>query len=353
MTGAKKRPRALVLTFGPAHERPWWWKHLDFDKGGCEVDYQRISIGSRRSHQVSALHMLALAASMVPFMLKARSRYDYVLTFECDVTTFIVSLLQTLTFSRRPRHVVLQFIMREKRRDLVSRLKYLFMKLCFSSVHKAVCSSVSEAEYYREVFAWNPSKACFAPMHTDPGLQARRSVDTEKKYIVAAGRTFRDYDTLVSALSGTDIRAVIVASPQCMPGRELPENVSVLYDIDGERLRGLIAECAMMVLPLKDRRISTGQSVMLEAMAMGKAVIATRTSGTVDYIEDRVNGVLVEPGNPEMLREEIKRLYQDPHLRKVLGENAMKAVEERYLPQHYYENVARILGKSSPPERRG
>lgn len=335
----------MIITYGPAHERPWWWRHLKFDRKGCNVDYRRISMGTMKSSQISTFRLLILSAMMTPFLLKARRKYDYVFTFECDITTFIISLFQTLTLSRRPRHVVLQFIMREKRRDLGSRLKYLFMRLCFSSVYRVVCSSASEADYYREAFGWDSAKAAFTPMHTDPAFlePSENTSGSRDSYIIAAGRTFRDYETLISAVAGLDIRTIIVASQQNIPAKQLPGNVSVFYDISYAKLQELITGCEVMVLPLEDRCISTGQSVMLQAMAAGKAVIATRTSGTIDYIQDMENGVLVEPKNPEKLRAAISALLESPELRRRLGSNARKAVQTKYLPEHYYEGVSKII----------
>ena len=61
---------------------------------------------------------------------------------------------------------------------------------------------------------------------------------------------------------------------------------------------------------------------VLEAMWLGKAVIATRVAGTVEQIEDGVNGLLVEPGNAAELARAIKRLVDDPALRDEMGRSA-------------------------------
>jgi glycosyltransferase involved in cell wall biosynthesis len=70
--------------------------------------------------------------------------------------------------------------------------------------------------------------------------------------------------------------------------------------------------------------------VLLEAMAAGLPVIATRVSGTEDVIEDGRNGLLAPPEEPEELLRVLLRLSGDPVMAARLGAEARKTVEERY-----------------------
>ena len=69
---------------------------------------------------------------------------------------------------------------------------------------------------------------------------------------------------------------------------------------------------------------------LLEAMAAGKAVIATRVNGSKEVIEHEKNGLLIEPRCPQLLADAIVRLEQDKTLKKTVGENARKMVFEEY-----------------------
>lgn len=69
---------------------------------------------------------------------------------------------------------------------------------------------------------------------------------------------------------------------------------------------------------------------LLEAMAMGKAVVATAIDGTREAVESEVNGLLIEPGAPAQLTEAIARLAADPALRQRLGHQAYCTVQERF-----------------------
>jgi glycosyltransferase involved in cell wall biosynthesis len=61
---------------------------------------------------------------------------------------------------------------------------------------------------------------------------------------------------------------------------------------------------------------------VLEAMAAGKPVVATRVGGIPDLVEDGVHGLLVPPRDPSALALALARLLRDPEARSELGRNA-------------------------------
>ncbi len=86
----------------------------------------------------------------------------------------------------------------------------------------------------------------------------------------------------------------------------------------------LMANCSVLILPsLRNEGLP---NVLLEAMAAGRAVIATRHAGIPDLISDDVNGALVLPGDVAALAAAITRLCADVDLRARLGAGARAAV---------------------------
>jgi len=69
---------------------------------------------------------------------------------------------------------------------------------------------------------------------------------------------------------------------------------------------------------------------IIEAMAAGKGVVATRVGGVPDVVEDGVTGLLVPPKDPVALSEAILQLLKDDDLRKRLGEQARASVFPKY-----------------------
>ena len=87
----------------------------------------------------------------------------------------------------------------------------------------------------------------------------------------------------------------------------------------------VLAEMDVVVHPSLAEGFPT---VVLEAMALGKAVVATRVgelrSNTV--IEDGTDGFLVEPGSPRQIADKLARLLADPALRERMGQLAQAKV---------------------------
>jgi len=70
--------------------------------------------------------------------------------------------------------------------------------------------------------------------------------------------------------------------------------------------------------------------VVVEAMAAGVPVVATKVGGVVDIIEDGKNGVLVPPADPKSMADAIMRIFNDPQLARAMAENAYVQVKEKY-----------------------
>jgi glycosyltransferase involved in cell wall biosynthesis len=70
--------------------------------------------------------------------------------------------------------------------------------------------------------------------------------------------------------------------------------------------------------------------VVVEGMAAGKPVIASRAGGVVEIIEDGFSGLLIEPGNAEELAAALQRVLADPELASRLGRLGRRRVENRF-----------------------
>ena len=177
-------------------------------------------------------------------------------------------------------------------------------------------------------------KLALIPFHADDRFYRPLATPVNPNQICAAGLEWRDYPTLIEAVANMPELAVklAAASPWSKhedetAGRALPPNVDARrYDYNG--LRALYAESSFVVVPLRETDFQAGVTTILEAMAMGKAVIATRTTGQTDVITDGENGLVVAPGDVAGWRRAIARLRGDDALRERLGRSARRWVEE-------------------------
>ncbi|HFC97728.1 MAG TPA: glycosyltransferase family 1 protein [Thermosulfurimonas dismutans] len=82
--------------------------------------------------------------------------------------------------------------------------------------------------------------------------------------------------------------------------------------------------------------------VLLEAMLLGKPVIAARIPGPSELVKDGETGFLVEPRQPEALARAIMKLLQDRELAQTMGEKGRKRVEQFDI-RHYVSGVSRVF----------
>lgn len=91
---------------------------------------------------------------------------------------------------------------------------------------------------------------------------------------------------------------------------------------------------------------------LIEAMAAGKPVVATRVGGVPDLVEDMVTGLLVPPGDREALARALLVLVNDPALRARLGERARSAVYPRFDIRTLVSNLERLYAGLAAGESR-
>jgi len=82
--------------------------------------------------------------------------------------------------------------------------------------------------------------------------------------------------------------------------------------------------------------------VIIEAMALGKPVVATRLDGPTEIITDGVDGLLVSPGNVTELARALQRLIDDPQLRASLGRAGRLRAESYAVPRFVLEVTASL-----------
>jgi glycosyltransferase involved in cell wall biosynthesis len=92
-------------------------------------------------------------------------------------------------------------------------------------------------------------------------------------------------------------------------------------------------------------------NALLEAMAAGKAIVATTVGGNVEAISEGVTGLLVPAEDAAALERAMTRLLGDRQIAREMGERARRYVHERYemnaMVRSYESVYARLLAARS------
>ena len=98
--------------------------------------------------------------------------------------------------------------------------------------------------------------------------------------------------------------------------------------------------------------------VLVEAMAVGRPLIATNAGGVLDIVEPGLNALLVPPGDDAALADSLERLAGDPALRARLGAAGRRHVETHFTAQEHMAMIEALYqqcleGHPAPSETFG
>lgn len=195
------------------------------------------------------------------------------------------------------------------------------------------------------------SKACLLRWFTDHKFWRPMPVKTDM--ISTSGREMRDYGTLIQAMRGLDIPCHIGAKYargkkdawiEAVEREEsFPSNVSLGVNEKIAQIRSIVARSRFVVVPLLPCDEDVGSTVILEAMAMEKAVICSRIAGQKDIIKEGETGLFVSPRNPDELREAIQYLWDHPDIAEKMGKAGRKRVKELYTWEGWVNDVRKAV----------
>jgi glycosyltransferase involved in cell wall biosynthesis len=117
---------------------------------------------------------------------------------------------------------------------------------------------------------------------------------------------------------------------------ELGLNQQVIFTGFRRDVAEILASADVFVMPTFEEPCAVA---FIEAMAMGKPVIALDSGGTPELVPNDKAGLLSPPNDIDALAENIKRMISDPELRRQMGDYGRRRVVEYLTPQRMAQEV--------------
>lgn len=278
--------------------------------------------------------------------LLRRNQYEYIFGWQQFFALFFAFYCKLFRLKKVNVVVAINFTYKNKK-GLLGKIYNRFMKYSVDNKYLD----------YIHVPSWNYAKICSKTF----GVPEEKFIvtpfglpDTYEKwknskveyndYSFSIGRSNRDFDFLVEAwkkMPSTEL--LVIASDSYKPGVDLPNNVIHRTDIGGDAQFPYIANCKMMIIPIEDGSICSGDTVLLKAMSYEKPVVVTEPSTLAEmYIDNGVDGILTPKKTDRFCcilqtyifnESQLKRLgcaarskYIERFSRRSMGENLAKAV---------------------------
>jgi glycosyltransferase involved in cell wall biosynthesis len=177
-------------------------------------------------------------------------------------------------------------------------------------------------EWWREMIGWDSGRRTIGivarPKDQTVVLRALEQVATPTRLVLAG---VRSDGKLAQSAALVPARHAVV----CLP---FTSDVRPLYEL--------------LELVLLPSRIEGLSQALLEAMALGKPVIASAAAGNLDLIKDGVDGRLVSPLDPSAWAAAIEQLLGDPELARRLGEAGRATARERFSLERTVEQTVAL-----------
>jgi len=139
-------------------------------------------------------------------------------------------------------------------------------------------------------------------------------------YIFAGGDSGRDYATVIAALGGLGYPVFIATTNPAIPPLAAAHPQITVRGVTPAEFRQKLAGCTFLVeAHPADFPRTAGHQTLLNAMAMGKAVVLADRGSSWGYLDDGVEGLVVPAGDVAGLRQAAARLLADPQVRAGMG----------------------------------
>lgn len=273
-----------------------------------------------------------------------KKQYDAVVSWAENLGIPFAALLKA-TGTRVPHVGIFSWISRPK--------KAILLRMFRSRFDHFILMSSTQSRFATEVLGIPAEKISLLRWPVDLNFwQPVQGVAQDM--ICSVGREMRDYKTFLDAVKDLDIRCHIAAggsgvvakkdawARHASEGGGLPLHVTI-GRLPYPELRELYTRSKFVVVPLLPTETDNGTTSILEAMAMGRAVICSKTEGQRDVLQDGKTGIFVPPQDPRALRQAIEYLLGKPKVAEQMGREGRRTVEAQHSFDDYIQAIRNIL----------
>jgi len=342
------KKKILFITFFK-----WDWRKYPFfkklDEFGVKYDVLNREINSTYRSRIYLVCVIwpKLVWFALRILIRARS-YDIVVFWD-PIIAFVLGIFHSLGVRRHPKLILIGMIYTKRQNRVIGALRRWCYRYIAGTMDHIICHSNFEREDYAQRFKTSVTKFSYVPLAIGMSTKFnndQRTANTNGGYIVSAGRTNRNYVALIRAASELNYPLKIVAD-YTDGGLPHNENVSIIRNAYGFDYLRLLRDARFVVIPLKERDHSSGQTVLLQAMKLGKTVVFTKTRWSADYISNGENGVEVDTDNAQALRNVLQYLYTHPEKCSEIGEKAKESVAQNHCEDVYVGKIVECIAKAA------
>ena len=279
--------------------------------------------------------------------LRGANRADVI--FSTVDTVGIPLILAGRAGRLRPPLVYMAIGLLERLAQLRSdRMRRLYAR-ALSQCAAILTYSVREAD---DLAGWLEAQGALAPVSFVPfgvDTDALRPVDARPRHdVVSIGADpHRDFEVLLEVARTLQTASfVIVATKDAARALvDVPANVAVEVDLPFERMLERLEGARVVALPVRENTYSGATTVLLQAMALEKPVVVSRTSAiaTGYGLVDGENCLMVDPGDAVSFAKSVGHVLGDQLHARSLGVSARRTAKHELTWSLYVDRIEQVL----------
>jgi len=275
------------------------------------------------------LRAFGVYGAHIPFFFKFFS-YDIIFTAGAFYSQLLFTIAKVLFRFKRPLWVMHDFSITGFLGGGTTIKQKLF-RFITSHADGIVTVGKEEAERLKKRFPHLSERIVYIPFGVDiEFFKPQKDITKERRILSVGVDPDRDWGTLFKACEGLNVQIIAATRPRGNK-RVTPPTFAKMQLFSLKELINHYARASIVVIPLDTTagiNDAMGCTALFEAMAMGKAIIATSTHTMRSYITHGENGLLVPEGDVQAMRRALEELLRDDEKRKKLGEAARIYAEE-------------------------
>jgi len=236
--------------------------------------------------------------------------------------------------------------------DNLSGLRKKTIDKMWSNSDVVIALSEDWKKEYQKRFANSKIVVIENGVDTEKYNRARNNLLDYKDTVLFLGRIVKEKGVyeLVDAIriiadEGRDIKLFIVGPGESEKLRDYISKMKVTSEIqvldwaDEDKKIKLLSICAIVVLPSYTEALPMS---ILEAMAAGKAIVATKVGAIPDLIKSKNNGELIDPMDARQLASAVIKVQENIENEILTGKENQRLVEERYSCHRMHSLIANV-----------
>lgn len=269
------------------------------------------------------------------------NQYDLIVSH--GMQSAVVLCLWRRFFKSKAKHVVFDIGSFASGSERGFALK--LMQFASKSLDGLIYHMSAQRDYYKKFFPWIVEKSQFIKFGADFGFfgNEKEINPIGKPYIVCAGKSKCDWDTVVKAYKECKVDLEL----HLIGGKEKRfEDIDGVIQIPYLPVNDFIKQvqgAEFCVLPLDPVPFSFGQMRLLQQMAMKKCVIVSDAPSILNYVEDNHTAIIYESSNAMSLKGKIDLMCLNPEKKKTIEKAAYEFVKQDCNEKNMAERIEELF----------